>query len=161
VAPFDETFRKPDDFSERVARNQQLILREESYFDKVADPAAGSYYIENLTKLIADASWKLFVETEENGGFLEVLKQGSIQRRITESAEKRRQDVTSGKIKLLGTNLYPNVKEKVSQDHDSTRMFREKPSNHDNIIEPVILFRGAEDTERKRLSGTEEGEKGL
>ncbi len=72
VEPFDIVFRKPDEFSERIARNQQLILKEESYFDKVADPAGGSYYIENLTHLIAEKAWKLFLEIEDNGGFLEV-----------------------------------------------------------------------------------------
>ena len=70
VEPFDIVFRQPDEFSERIARNQQLILKEESYFDKVADPSAGSYYIEKLTQLIAENAWKLFVETEEQGGFL-------------------------------------------------------------------------------------------
>ncbi len=62
VEPFDTVFRQPDEFSERIARNQQLILKEEAYFDKVADPAAGSYYIENLTSLIAENAWKLFIE---------------------------------------------------------------------------------------------------
>ena len=69
VEPFDIVFRKPDEFSERIARNQQLILKEEAYFDKVADPAAGSYYIENLTSLIAENAWKLFLEIEETGWF--------------------------------------------------------------------------------------------
>jgi methylmalonyl-CoA mutase len=82
VEPFDKTFRQPDEFSERIARNQQLILKEESYFDKVADPAAGSYYIENLTYLIADNTWKLFLEIEDRGGFLSSLKSGLIQKKI-------------------------------------------------------------------------------
>jgi methylmalonyl-CoA mutase len=73
VEPFDIVFRQPDEFSERIARNQQLILKEEAYFDKVADPAGGSYYIENLTSLIADTAWKLFLEVEEQGGFIEAL----------------------------------------------------------------------------------------
>lgn len=88
VEPFDLVFREPDDFSERIARNQQLILKEEAYFDKVADAPAGSYYIENLTHLIAENGWKLFVETEEQGGFLSALKSGFIQAKLTESAEK-------------------------------------------------------------------------
>ena len=88
VEPFDSTFRQPDEFSERIARNQQLILKEESYFDKVADPSAGSYYIENLTRLIAENAWKLFVETEEQGGFLTALKKGYIQEKLSESAVK-------------------------------------------------------------------------
>ena len=92
VEPFDTTFRQPDEFSERIARNQQLILKEESYFDKVADPSAGSYYIENLTQLIAENGWKLFVETEEQGGFLSALKSGFIQAKLSESADKHKKE---------------------------------------------------------------------
>jgi methylmalonyl-CoA mutase len=92
VEPFDKTFRQPDEFSERIARNQQLILKEESYFDKVADPAAGSYYIENLTYLIADNTWKLFLEIEDRGGFLSSLKSGLIQKKLSESADRRKND---------------------------------------------------------------------
>lgn len=73
VEPFDMITGKPDDFSERLARNQQLILREEAYFDKVADPAGGSYYIEKIGSLIADNAWKLFLEIEDQGGFLEAF----------------------------------------------------------------------------------------
>jgi len=90
VEPFDTVFRKPDDFSERIARNQQLILKEEAYFDKVADPAAGSYYIENLTNLIAETSWKLFIEIEDLGGFLSVLASGFVMDKILQSATKRK-----------------------------------------------------------------------
>jgi methylmalonyl-CoA mutase len=90
VEPFDIAFRQPDEFSERIARNQQLILKEESYFDKVADPAAGSYYIENLTNLIADNAWKLFLEIEDLGGFLSSMKSGFIRKKLSESAGKRK-----------------------------------------------------------------------
>ncbi len=89
VEPFDIVFRQPDEFSERIARNQQLILKEEAYFDKVADPAAGSYYIENLTSLIADKAWELFLEIEDQGGFMASLKSGFIQKKLSESAGKR------------------------------------------------------------------------
>jgi methylmalonyl-CoA mutase len=85
VEPFDKTFRKPDEFSERIARNQQLLLKEEAYFDKVADPAGGSWYIEKLTSVIADEAWKLFIEVEEQGGFVEALKNGSIHTRLNSS----------------------------------------------------------------------------
>jgi methylmalonyl-CoA mutase len=85
VDPFDITFGHPDEFSERIARNQQLILREEAFFDKVIDPAGGSYYVENLTQLIAERSWKLFVGIEHQGGFLESLKSGFITFDIPES----------------------------------------------------------------------------
>lgn len=86
VEPFDIVISQPSEFSERIARNQQLILREESYFDKVADPSAGSYYIETLTRLIAEHAWKLFVETEEQGGFLSALKSGYIRAKLSDSA---------------------------------------------------------------------------
>ena len=92
VEPFDIAFRQPDEFSERIARNQQLILKEESYFDKVADPSAGSYYIEKLTQLIAENAWKLFVETEEQGGFLSALKSGFIQAKLSETAGKNKKE---------------------------------------------------------------------
>ena len=88
VEPFDIVFRKPNEFSERIARNQQLILREESWFGKVADPAGGSYYIEKLTRIIAEKAWKLFLEIEGHGGFTEALVKGVIRQKIMESAEK-------------------------------------------------------------------------
>jgi methylmalonyl-CoA mutase len=87
VEPFDNAFRKSDDFSERIARNQQLILKEEAYFDKVADPAGGSYYIENLTRLIAENAWKLFLEIEEKGGFLSALNLGYINKKMSEFSD--------------------------------------------------------------------------
>lgn len=90
VEPYDKTFRQPDEFSERIARNQQLILKEESYFDKVADPAAGSYYLENLTYLIAESAWKLFLRIEDQGGFLSSLESGFIQKELSESAGRRK-----------------------------------------------------------------------
>jgi methylmalonyl-CoA mutase len=83
VEPFDITFSRPDEFSERIARNQQLLLKEEACFDKVADPSAGSYYIENLTILIADNAWKLFLEIEEAGGFLFALSSGLTEKRLS------------------------------------------------------------------------------
>ncbi|MFZ2338189.1 MAG: methylmalonyl-CoA mutase family protein [Bacteroidales bacterium] len=82
VLPFDIAACPSDEFSERMARNQQLILKEEAWFGKVADPAAGSYYIENLTSLIADNAWKLFLEMEKAGGFLEALNSGFLKSRM-------------------------------------------------------------------------------
>lgn len=88
VEPFDIVFRQPDEFSERIARNQQLILKEEAYFGRVADPAAGSYYIEKLTNLLADNGWKLFLKIEDQGGFLSSLTSGFIGKELSESAER-------------------------------------------------------------------------
>ena len=74
VHPYDDIFEKTNDFSERIARNQQLLLKEESHFDKIVDPAGGSYYIEELTQFIAEAAWKLFLEVQEQGGMVKALE---------------------------------------------------------------------------------------
>jgi len=85
VNPFDISSGETGEFAERIARNQQLILREEAYFDKVTDPSSGSYYIENLTALVAENSWKLFLEIENNGGFLSALESGYIRETLAGS----------------------------------------------------------------------------
>jgi len=151
VDPFDTVFRKPDEFSERIARNQQLILKEEAYFGKVADPAAGSYYIENLTKLIADGSWRLFLEIEDQGGFLSAVRSGVIQEKTSESAAKRKKDIESGKEKLLGTNLFPDPNEKAFSRIDSDKVFSLIEYECDLDVEPIRLLRGSEEYEIKRL----------
>ena len=152
VEPFDTVFRSPDEFSERIARNQQLILKEEAYFDKVADPAAGSYYIENLTNLMAENAWKLFLEIEEKGGFLSGLKTGFIQNAISESAKERLTDSAMRKNILLGTNQYPNLNEKISETADLDRIFCERPVSPDCIVDPVRFSRGAQQYEKLRIA---------
>ena len=111
--PFDLTYERPDEFSERIARNQQVLLRDESHLNKVVDPAGGSYYIENLTNSIAQQAWKVFNEVEDNGGFLALLRKGEIQAKVNESGVKRHTDVARRKEILLGTNQYPNFNEKA------------------------------------------------
>lgn len=109
--PFDLQYEQPDEFSERIARNQQLLLREESHLNKVTDPAGGSYYIENLTASIAKVAWEVFNEVEDKGGFLAMLRKGEIQGKVNESGLKRHTDVARRKEILLGTNQYPNFNE--------------------------------------------------
>jgi len=152
VEPFDVVFRQPDEFSERIARNQQLILKEESYFDKVADAAAGSYYIENLTALIAENAWKLFLEIEENGGFLSSLKSGFIQKKISESVVRAKKDISVRKKILLGTNQYPNTGESVSPSVDLEKLFGTIPHEPDLVVDPVIPFRGSEEYDKLRIA---------
>lgn len=108
---FDECYTTPDEFSERIARNQQVLLREESHLNKVVDPAGGSYYIETLTASIAAQAWKVFNEIEDKGGFDAMLKSGELQAKINESGVKRHMDVARRKEILLGTNQYPNFNE--------------------------------------------------
>ena len=113
VAPFDKVYEAPNEFSERLARNQQLLLKEESHFDKVVDPAAGSYYIENLTVSIAREAWKVFLAVEDEGGFLSAVQAGKVQAVVNESGKKRHEAVSKRKEVLLGTNQYPNFNERA------------------------------------------------
>ncbi len=111
VTPFDKSYKTPDDFSERIARNQQFLLKEESHLDKIVDPAGGSYYVETLTVSIAKEAWKLFLEVEEKGGFLACVNSGDVQAAVNTSSEKRHSDMARRKEILLGTNQYPNFGE--------------------------------------------------
>ncbi|MDE6079130.1 MAG: methylmalonyl-CoA mutase small subunit [Duncaniella sp.] len=111
VTPFDVCYKTPDEFSERIARNQQFLLKEESHLDKVVDPAGGSYYVETLTVALAQQAWTLFLDVEEKGGFLALCNDGTIAKAVRESAEKRHTDVARRKEILLGTNQYPNINE--------------------------------------------------
>ena len=111
VSPFDKAYETPDDFSERIARNQQLLLKEESHLNRIVDPAAGSYYIENLTVAIAKQAWDLFLAVEEAGGMLQAVKAGSIQEAVNQSNKARHEAVSKRKEILLGTNQYPNFNE--------------------------------------------------
>ena len=111
VCPFDKTYETPDEFAERIARNQQLLLKEECHLDKTVDPAAGSYYIETLTASIAQQAWKLFLEVEQAGGFFAEAKAGNIQKAVNKSGDARREAVSKRREILLGTNQYPNFTE--------------------------------------------------
>ena len=115
VLPFDVTYQESDEFSERIARNQQLLLKEESNFDKVIDPAAGSYYIENLTAMVAEQAWNLFLQVQNEGGFFAAVSAGSIQKAVADNAAKRAKDVASRKEILLGTNQFPNFNEMAAE----------------------------------------------
>lgn len=120
VTPFDVAYKKPDAFSERIARNQQFLLKEESHMDKVVDPAGGSYYVEHLTVAIAEQAWKLFLSVEENGGFFTAVGDGSVQKAVNEACAKRHTDVARRKEILLGTNQYPNINEKAADKIEIT-----------------------------------------
>ncbi len=111
TTPFDLPYKEPDAFSERIARNQQYLLKEESHLDKVIDPAGGSYYVETLTVSLATEAWKLFLECEKEGGFMTMVAEGKVQEAVNASCEKRHADVARRKEILLGTNQYPNINE--------------------------------------------------
>ncbi|MGF1583790.1 MAG: methylmalonyl-CoA mutase family protein [Bacteroidales bacterium] len=152
VEPFDKHFRKQTGvFSERIARNTQLVLKEEAYFDKVADPAAGSYYIESLTSSLIDESWKLFMETDGQGGFSEAFKKGFIQDRIEQAANKRDGYLAGRRDVLLGTNQYPNPSEKIIKNIDTATAFKETVQAKIQLGRPLKPYRGAQPFEELRL----------
>ena len=111
VTPFDKPFEQPTEFAERIARNQQLLLKEEAHFDKLVDVAGGSYTIEHLTDAIAKEGWKLFLATEEAGGFLAEALNGNIANAVNASNDKRHADAAKRKEFILGTNQFPNFTE--------------------------------------------------
>ncbi|MBQ2300704.1 MAG: methylmalonyl-CoA mutase small subunit, partial [Bacteroidaceae bacterium] len=112
VTPFDAPYEVPTEFAERIARNQQLLLKDECHFDRMVDVAGGSYFIEELTNALAGQAWKLFLAVEEEGGFLAAAKAGSVQKVINETNASRHANAGKRKEFLLGTNQFPNFTEK-------------------------------------------------
>ncbi len=115
VTPFDVTYERPTDFSERIARNQQLLLKEEAHFNKITDPAAGSYYIENLTESIAQEAWKQFLAIQDNGGMYQMIMDGKVQEAMQANLTKRLSDVAKRKEFILGSNQFPNFNETAAK----------------------------------------------
>ena len=146
---YDAVFQKSNEFGERIARNQSLILDNESYFKNSQLAANGSYYIESLTKEIAHKSLNLFKDIEKNGGFLKQLKLGAIQRKISESAEKEQHLFDAGKLILIGTNKYANSSDKMKDKLELDPFLKTNPRK--TLIEPIISKRLAEKTELERL----------
>lgn len=139
INPFNSVFAESNEFGERIARNQQLLLKEEAHFDKIVDPGAGSYYIEKLTAMIAEKAWDLFIEIEDKGGFLAALKTGFIQDKVESAASARNKKIAGGREKLLGTNIYPNLTEEWTEK----RLAKTLP-DEDTEIKPLNIYRAAE-----------------
>ena len=151
--PYDALYHKDNEFGDRIARNQLLVLKHESYFDKVDNPADGAYYIEELTQQLAEKALTLFKDIEANGGFLHQLKDGTIQRKTQESAAKEQELFDSGKEVLLGTNKYPNKNDKMCCELELYPFVKTDPRK--TLITPIIEKRLAEQIERERLNGEE------
>ena len=153
VVPFDKQYKTPGEFSERMARNQQLLLKEESDMDKIVDPAGGSYYVENLTVAIAQEGWKVFLAVEDNGGFEAQVATGEVQKAVNASAEKRHTDVARRKEDLLGTNQFPNFNE-MANDKIETEGCKCCCSHETtgDAVEALSGKRAASDFEELRLA---------
>ncbi|MDE5560484.1 MAG: methylmalonyl-CoA mutase small subunit [Bacteroidaceae bacterium] len=159
VVPFDAPYETPTDFAERIARNQQLLLKDECHFDRMVDVAGGSYFVEQLTKSLSEQAWKLFLSIEEQGGFLAAVKAGTVQAVINETNAKRHADAGKRKEFLLGTNQFPNFTEKSEGKEPVTCCCKnqcgctEKPA-----IDSIATSRLASEFETLRLT-TEKAEK--
>ena len=138
VMPFDASFENPTEFSKRIARNVELLLKNESHFDQVVDPAGGSYYVENLTQSIAAEAWKLFLEIEEKGGYTEAYKAGLIVERIKASAAAKDKNIATRRQTLLGANQYPNFTEVAGKEITAESVTRKQAEG--NVLVP---YRGA------------------
>ena len=146
VMPFDASFENPTEFSKRIARNVELLLKNESHFDQVVDPAGGSYYVENLTQSIAAEAWKLFLEIEEKGGYTEAYKAGLIVERIKASAAAKDKNIAPRRQTLLGANQYPNFTEVAGKEITAESVTRKQAEG--NVLVP---YRGAMAFEEMRL----------
>lgn len=158
VLPFNTSFEKSGEFSERIARNTQIVLKEEAHFGKIQDPSAGSYYIETLTTSIAEHAWKIFTEIEEKGGYISAFKEGFVQNMIKETSQKRDMNIAMRKEILLGTNQFPNFNEEIAKDLNQDIYKKDWIKSENPSVEPLKMYRASEAFEELRLN-TEKSEK--
>ncbi|MBQ7222262.1 MAG: methylmalonyl-CoA mutase small subunit [Bacteroidales bacterium] len=166
VLPFDHAFRKPSEFSNRIARNVQSILKEEAHFDKIVDPAAGSYYVENLTQSIMNAAWTIFKGVEDKGGYVAAFKAGDVQSAIKEVSEKRDKNIATRRETILGSNQFPNFLEKASDEITKEVVTRKSSAccsscGKEPEAEPLVPYRGSQAFEALRLATDRSGKQPL
>ncbi len=143
VAPFDECFRVPDDFSRRLARNIQIILGEECQLNRVVDPVGGSWYVETLTLQLAEKAWALFQDVERRGGMAAALRAGFPQEAVAASAKERIASVETRRDGVIGTNLHPNPRERLEAVvHPDYAALAAKRAAH------IVNYRTAPEAER-------------
>ena len=147
--PYDQLYHKANKFGDRLSRNQLLILKNESYFDVVSNPTEGVYYIETLTKGLAQKALKVFKDIEKEGGYLKLLKQGIIQRKIKAHSLKEQLFYDEGSEGLLGTHFQENTSDKMKADLELYPFVKQNVRK--TLLEPIIPRRIAENIEQKRL----------
>lgn len=152
VLPYDSVYGPASSFGERIARNQQALLREEVHLDKIADPAAGSYYIETLTASVAAEAWKLFVQVQGKGGFLAAFREGFVQSLVSSSAARRSQAIAMRRENVLGVNQFPSVGEQITVPLDPSLFEQTDLAEPDAEVETLKLFRGAMQLEAVRYA---------
>ncbi len=150
LQPFDSCYTEGAEFSERIARNQQLLLKEEVNLDKVVDPAGGSYYIESLTDAISEQAWNIFLEVEEKGGYISAFEAGYVKSVIEKTAQKRDLNIATRRENLLGSNQFPNFDEIL----DKSKLQLDQSCGCDGTLSDTALrtYRGAAAFEELRLT---------
>ena len=146
---YDAMYHKSNEFGERIARNQLLILQQESYLKEAQNFADGTYYIESITHQLAEKALTLFKQIEKGGGFLKQLKAGIIQKKIAESVAKEEEDFHAKKIILLGTNMQPNKNDIMKNELELFPFIKQR--NIKTLIVPINRKRLSEITEKERL----------
>jgi len=147
VLPFNSVYEKETEISERIARNQQIVLKGEAYLDKVADISAGSYYIESLTDKLIHTAWDQFIKIDEAGGYIVAFKKGNIQKIIFDEATKKNNEIATRKKSILGVNQYPNNIEHLNADFKFA-----KENKVVGDVTPLITYRGAQQIEELRFN---------
>lgn len=145
--PYDHQYHNPNDFGQRIARNQLLILKHESFFQAVQNPTDGTYYIDYLTHSLANQALELFKSIEAKGGFIEALKSGVVQASIKNSATKEQEAFDQKDIILLGVNAYKNEEEKMSPTIDKLKL----DVNQNKVFKAIIPSRLADEIEKERM----------
>jgi len=144
ILPFELPSGRNSSFSDRIARNTQIILREEAYFDRVADPASGSYYLEHLTDALAGKAWEIFLMAESKGGFMKAFESGWVGEVVEASLQRKKEKAAQGRLRLLGTNAYPSFNEFVLANLGDPPVQEENISTGDSgdtPLKPVRPFR--------------------
>ncbi len=151
--PYDYIYHEPNEFGDRIARNQLLVLKYESAFNNVKNPADGAYYIESLTNQLAEKALAIFKLIENGGGFLQQLKEGSIQRKIKENALKEQEQFDNSTIVLLGTNKHPNSEDRMKNELEKKPFL--KRTERKTLIAPIAARRLSEKSDKLRLKEEE------
>lgn len=125
VTPFDIAAGRADEFSQRIARNTQLILEKEANLGRVTDPAGGSWYIESLTFSLAEKVWELFQKVEEMGGMYRALKAGFPQETVARTTDEKLENIKRRKHRFVGVNIYPNLSEHSIGSRDSNEQIKD------------------------------------
>lgn len=153
IKEIDRIADGPTAFSERIARNIHLVLKEETLIDKVVDPAGGSYYVESLTNELAEQAWELFLKIEGHGGAIASLQDGWIQESIGQVLQQKKENIAKRKDSLIGTNVYPNLEDAPQLTERSLEIPELPYASYE--VAPLTAIRLAEDFEQLRIASLE------